>query len=647
MSPRADFVAPSAYRVLGSPVHRVTYDSAFRYCCQLARAGRPASVSACNTHIVTLARMERSFHDVMQGFDLVVPDGYPLIWRMNMMGAGLADRVYGPYLMQYILRRTPAPWGHFFFGGTEACLERLCAAARALNPDIDIRGTFSPPFRVWTEEDESAFASTIAQSGANFIWVALGGERQERWIQKNLHRHKEGVFFAVGDAFELLSGSRPFAPAWMQRRGLTWLYRLVQEPTRLWKRYFRFNSRFLYYSARDALLGTPNWLRAAPQPVRKPRIAFLGSRGVPARYSGFEVVVEELGRCLAERGYPVTVYNRFPRYASKEKYFRGMRVVVLPTIPTKSLDTIVHTALSALHALIRRYDIIYLCGVGNAVIGGLLRAAGMRVVINVDGADFRRSKWGSFARVWLLIGERLAEASSDVVIADNRQIVERYRREYGIEPLYLNYGVVRRPRVDPTEELQRWGLERGGFILFVSRLTPENNAELLLRAYSAYRGPLKLVICGSSDYESSHLRHLRSLADRRVIFTGARYGDAYVALSRSARFFVLPSRIEATRLVLLDQMIMGSAILYHDCPATREVIDDAGEPFGGPDPVADLACKMELLSDDPDRCLRLGHLARERAENNFSWEAVTDRYEEIFAQIFRPAGSVKPEQEGV
>jgi exopolysaccharide biosynthesis WecB/TagA/CpsF family protein len=616
-------------------VHRVTYESAFRYCCLLARSGRPASVSACNTHIVTLARMEYSFHEVMQAFDLVVPDGYPLIWRMNSMGASLQDRVYGPYLMRYILQRTPAPWGHFFFGGTESCLERLCAAARALNPDIDIRGTLSPPFRVWTEEAEAGFAATIRESGANFVWVALGGERQERWIQKNLHRHEQGVFFAVGDAFELLAGSRAFAPKWMQSRGLTWLYRLMQEPSRLWKRYFSFNSRFLYYNARDALLGPPKWLSATPPPCRKPRIAFLGSRGVPARYSGFEVVVEELGRCLAERGYPVTVYNRFPRYASKEKFFRGMRVIVLPTIPTKSLDTIVHTALSALHAIVRRYDIIYLCGVGNAVIGSLLRAAGMRVVINVDGADFRRSKWGSFARVWLLMGERLAEASSDVVIADNRQIVDRYRREYGVEPLFLSYGVVPRPHVEPTEELSRWGLERGGFILFVSRLTPENDAGLLLRAFSTYRGPLKLVICGSADYESAHMRALRKLADERVIFTGARYGDAYVALSRSARLFVLPSTIEATRLVLLDQMIMGSAILYHDCPATREVIGDAGEPFGGENPAADLAGKLEILGADVERCARLGHLAQERAEKNFSWEAVTDRYEEIFGEIFQ------------
>jgi len=623
----------TSHPILGTPVHCVDYQRALDEVIRLARNPRPASVSACNTHLIALARWKQPFQETMRRFDLVVPDGYPLVWKLNRRGAHLRDRVYGPYLMRYTLEHTPAPWRHFFFGGTPECLDRLVRSAQQIQPDIHIVGTLSPPFRAWEEQDEELFAAEIQKSGADFIWVALGGERQENWIIRNLHRHPRGVFFAVGDAFELLAGGRSFAPPWMQKRGLTWLYRLWQEPRRLWARYLKFNSLFVYYSVRDALLGTPGGGEAAPSSTRHPRIAFLGSRGVPARYSGFEVVVENLGSRLAARGYEVTVYNRFPRFHSPSKTYKGMRIITLPTIPTKSLDTITHTAISALHALSQKYDIIYLCGVGNALIGGFLRFCGLKVVINVDGADFRRAKWGSLARVWLRTSERWATRSADRIIADNREIVLRYRREYGTAPIYLSYGAIIRQHRVRCGELARWNLQPQGYLLFVSRLTPENQCDLLLEAYARYSGPLKLVICGGANYEHTHYRHLKKLADDRVIFTGARYGDGYLELSQNARFFVMPATIEATRLVLLDQMGMGSAILYQDCAATREVVGDAGETFDSSRAVDSLAEKIAALAGNDERCAELRRLSLARAQSTFDWTLVVDEYERLFEEL--------------
>ncbi len=636
--------APPSHKVLGTAVDCVTYESALARITSLAGARRPTAVSACNTHLVALARSDFQFHAVMERFDLIAPDGYPLIWRLNAQGAGLKDRVYGPYLMRYTLQHTPAPWRHFFFGGTPECLDRLVGVAKTLQPDIQIAGTLSPPFRTWTENDEAQFARTIRESEADFIWVALGGERQEKWIVRNLHRHCKGVFFAIGDAFELLAGNRPFAPAWMQRFGLTWAYRLAQEPGRLWARYLKFNSLFLYYTVRDRLLGTPRRYADPSLTTSRPHVAFLGSRGVPARYSGFEVVVENLGSRLAERGYPVTVYNRYPRYDLPTKVFKGMRVVLLPTIPTKSLDTISHTALSALHALTKRYDVIYLCGVGNAIIGGFLRLLGYKVIINVDGADFNRAKWGSMARNWLRISERWAMKIGHKVIADNSEIVSRYEREYGLSPLHLSYGAILREEKVDCGELAKWNLAPRSYILFVSRLTPENQADLLLRAFATYQGPLKLVICGGANYEQAHYRMLQTLADDRVIFTGPRYGDSYLELSQNAAFYVMPADIEATRLVLLDQLGMGAAILYHDCAATREVVADAAEPFRTEEPEKSLAEKITYLAENPARCEELRRLALQRAKDTFHWDLVVDRYEQLFEEIGVPVGKVKGEK---
>jgi glycosyltransferase involved in cell wall biosynthesis len=464
--------------------------------------------------------------------------------------------------------------------------------------------------------------------------VALGGERQERWIIENLRRHRHGVFFAVGDAFALLAGERSFAPVWMQRLGITWAYRLWQEPRRLWRRYARFNSFFLWYTIRDALLGTP---RPEQVPAAS-SVAFLGSRGVPARYSGFEVVVEQLGQRLAARGHEVTVYNRLPHFEAPQPVWEGMHIIGLPTIPTKSLDTIVHTTLSMLHAVWKKYDIIYLCGVGNAILAPLARAAGMKVIINVDGADYSRKKWRGFARTWLQRSEGWAVRWADAIIADNATIADRYERDYGRRPEHLSYGLTVRDEPVHCGELERWKLRPEGYFLYVSRLTPENEASLLLEAYRRVPDPLPLVIVGADPYERAYRRHLEALATERVIFTGLRFADAYLELSQNARAFIMPATIEATRLVLLDQLGMGKAIIYHDCPATREVLGDAGIPFGPANPVEDLAAKLTEAALNPEECAAAGQRARQRAEL-FRWENVVQSYEDIFARILSTPAS--------
>jgi N-acetylglucosaminyldiphosphoundecaprenol N-acetyl-beta-D-mannosaminyltransferase len=621
--------APRKIEILGTPVAVVDYDSAIGESVRLAGCGCPAAVSASNTHIISLARQKPDFRRVMGGFDLVLPDGMPLLWSLNAKGGGLRDRVYGPYFMEKMVRATPRPWRHFLFGGTEETLRELEGHLREIQPDIEISGTLSPPFRPWTEEDEKFFAETIAAGKADFIWVALGGERQERWIMENLRRHQHGVFFAVGDAFALLAGQRGFAPSWMQRFGITWIYRLWQEPRRLWRRYARFNTLFLWYTLRDALLGTPDGRR---ERGKLPSIAFLGSRGVPARYSGFEVVVQELGKRLAAQGHDVTVYNRLPQFGPPQPVWEGMKIIGLPTIPTKSLDTIVHTTLSMFDAMRRKFDIIYLCGVGNAILGRLARAAGMKVIINVDGADFRRKKWRGFARSWLQKSERWAIDSADCIIADSATIADRYERNYGVRPEHLSYGLTVRDEPVRCGELERWNLRPDGYFLYVSRLTPENEASMLLEAYRTISDPLPLVIVGDDPYEHAYKRELRALATDKVIFTGLRFADAYVELSQNARSFVMPATIEATRLVLLDQIGMGKAIIYHDCAATREVLGDAGIPFGPEEPVRSLAAKLAWAKDHPAECAAAGRRARERAET-FRWETVLARYENIFQRV--------------
>lgn len=619
-------------QILNSEIACATYDSALCMVCGLARDNRPAAVSASNTHILSAARHDPSFGEVLHQFDLVLPDGMPLVWTMNLAGAKLRDRVYGPYFMRHVIQNTPRPWKHFFFGGTPETLSELSDAARVLQPDIEIVGSFSPPFARWTEEDQEEFAQRIAKNDPDFIWVALGGERQERWIVENQHRFKRGVFFAVGDAFELLAGHRAFAPRWMQRTALTWLYRLWQEPSRLWKRYLKYNFLYLTYLGIDGLHG-----RAIRRTANSPlRIVFFGSRGVPARYSGFETVVEELGARLAGRGHSVTVYNRPYYYPDRPRHYRGMRLVYIPTIMRKSFETILHTVLSFLHAFVHRYDLIYLCGVGNAPLAWIGRLRSWKMIINTDGIDYRRRKWGRFARWWLRQSERMAVLFANRVVVDNREVEKHYERRHHFTPVCIPYGA---PAPEDSEDeslFAQFQVKPHEYILYVSRLTPENDAALLLEAYRQLKNKLPLIVVGPVGYETNYKRELDRLASPGVIFAGPIYGEGYRTLSRHCRFFVLPSAIEATRLVLLDQMGFGNAVIYRDVPATREVIGEAGEPFEPTNMVGSLREKMAELIANPEKCRELGRRALERANKLFNWESVTDRYERLFYEVCLP-----------
>jgi exopolysaccharide biosynthesis WecB/TagA/CpsF family protein len=582
-----------------------------------------------NTHIVAWRAHDPAFERLTNCMDYFIPDGMPLIWGLNAQGAGLKDRVYGPTFMRECLRSSPAFARHYFLGGSEVCLQELLKNVRALNPNLTIAGARNGYFK---PEETSEVLENMRSARPDLIWVGLGTPKQQEFIAAHKKAVGRGIWLAVGFAFDVNAGTKVDAPQWMQRLGITWLYRVLQEPRRLLPRYIKFNSLFLYYTLLDRVLGITPKPSDGPRPG-KTRIAFLGCRGVPARYSGFETLVEELGARLAERGHAVTVYNRAHLYPDRPREVRGMKVAYLPSLRTKSTETITHTLLAVIHAAVRKFDVVYLCGVGNSILAGILKLAGSRVIVNVDGDDFRRQKWHPLARAWLKWSELWATKLSDVVIADNQTVVERYRRDYGFEATYLSYGTPEKPKEVGKGALEMFGLKAREYVLYVGRLTPENLVDLLVRAYGEVKADWPCVVVGPAGYEVDYGIKLHRLAGPRVKLVGPMYGKGYEELSANCGIFVLPGVVEATRLVLLDQMGFGSAIVYHDCPATREVIGEAGLAFGGVDPEKDLAEKLSGLIESSGERERLRKAARERAEKNYNWEKVTDRYEEILKEL--------------
>ncbi len=371
------------------------------------------------------------------------------------------------------------------------------------------------------------------------------------------------------------------------------------------------------------------------------KIAILGTRGIPASYSGFETAVEQLASRLTDRGHEVTVYCRPHVVDSSLREYKGARLVHLRTVQNKYLDTFVHTFLSALHAARgTKPDVALFFIAGNSPLCLIMRRAAIPSVINVDGLDSDRRKWPAFAKAYLRFAESTAPRWADAAITDSHAVAEVFERRYGERIGVVPYGVSD-PGYEGTETLERLGLEPRKYILFVGRLEPENNPHLLVEAFSridaAQARGMKLVIVGGAPYADEYIRQVWRSADPRVVFPGYVFGRGYWELQRHAYLFCAPTEVGGTHPVILEAMAAGNCVLVNDHRPNAETVGDAGIYFSGAAGVGDLAAQLQRLLAEPDTVAHYRELAVQRAEQ-YSWEAVTDQYEQLLASVARARG---------
>jgi glycosyltransferase involved in cell wall biosynthesis len=353
------------------------------------------------------------------------------------------------------------------------------------------------------------------------------------------------------------------------------------------------------------------------------RIAILGIRGVPANYGGFETFAEQLGWRLVQRGHDVTVYGRDRSVPRGTREYLGMRVVRLPAPRSKYLETVVHSLFAALHALTARYDVIYVCNSANVPAVVVLRLFGRRVVLNVDGLEWRRGKWSPVGKAYYRTCAWVAAHLPVHVVTDARVIQQYYLDAYGRATDYFPYGTDLEP-VPDDGTLARVGLEAGRYVLYVSRLEPENNAHVVIDAYARVTSDLPLAIVGDAPYAGEYIARLRAGGDPRVRFLGAIYGDGYRVLRSHASAYVQATEVGGTHPALVEAMGFGNTILANDVPEHRETLGDAGRYYRG---FEELACALQEVLDDPVEARELGRRAHERAAAVYSWDAITDSYE--------------------
>jgi glycosyltransferase involved in cell wall biosynthesis len=372
------------------------------------------------------------------------------------------------------------------------------------------------------------------------------------------------------------------------------------------------------------------------------RIAIAGTRGIPAAYGGFETLAWELGTRLAARGHEVTVYCRRGRTDESIPVPPGIRRRFLPYLPGKYLETVSHTGLSAFDSLVRDYDAMWLGNAANAIFAGLPRVRGTVVALNVDGIERQRKKWGLAGRLWYALGERLALVFPSVIVSDAEVIRAYYRERYRRDSVVIAYGAPILDR-DPPPDLARHGLpgvRPGRYFLYVSRLEPENQADLVIRAYRDVPGDVPLLIVGDAPYAEAYKASLRRLAaaDPRVRLTGAIYGDGYRDLQRGALAYIQATSVGGTHPALIEAMGAGNLVLAYGTPENTEVLSGTGLLFHD---TPTLTAKLAEVVAEPhgQRFDALRAAARERAQAAYSWDAVTTAYEQLFARLIPDDGA--------
>ena len=361
------------------------------------------------------------------------------------------------------------------------------------------------------------------------------------------------------------------------------------------------------------------------------KLAILGTRGIPANYGGFETFAEELSVRLATRGHDVTVYGRSNNIRFPGTVYRGVKLVVLPTIGTKHLDTVFHTFISVFHAIFRRFDAVLICNAANAAFAAVPRLTGTPVALNVDGIERKRRKWGIAGRTYYQVSEYLATWIPNVIITDAAVIREYYMERYGASSRMIAYGADC-SRATTTEVQQKLGMNPRQYVLYVSRLEPENNAHLVINAFERVRTNMPLLIVGDAPYAQEYIARLRATSDKRVQFPGAIYGKGYRELQSHAYVYIHATEVGGTHPALIEAMGAGNCVLVYDTPENREVVGDCGLFFSD---VPTLTSLLQTLIESPELVQGYRDKAQARAQALYSWDAITHEYEELFRQLCR------------
>ena len=617
-------------------------------------------ICVSNVHTTVMAYRDKAYRRVQNSAAMALPDGQPLSIVSRKRGFPQAKRVPGPDLMPAILDLSQKTgYRHYFYGSTEATLAALETALRRRYPKLQIAGMYSPPFRELTEQEDEEIIRRINESGADFVWVALGAPKQEWWMYE--HRHKiNALMLGVGAAFDFTAGTTKRSPRWMQKLCMEWVYRILQDPKRMLPRYLNTNFAFLYYVYREGrTLRQGSDLRQEKVLRKKSkkgmRIAMIGHKRIPSREGGVEVVVDELSVRMAAKGHRVDAYNRYGHHVSGKKYdqeygwkgrkyYKGIRVYIVPTFRRSSLNAIVYTFFATIMALFHPYDVIHYHAEGPCAMLWLPHFLKRKIVVTIHGLDWQRAKWGNFASYVIKFGERMAAKYADEVIVLSDNVRQYFMDTYQRQVTYIPNGISR-PALQGCSIIgEKYGLARDGYFLFLARIVPEKGLHYLIEAFYELDTDKKLVIAGGSSQAFGYMEQIHQMAakDERILMTDFVQGQVLEELYANAYAFVLPSDVEGMAMTLLEAMSYGTCCLVSDIRENTEVVEDRAFTFRKGN-VQDLRRQLAYLLEHPGEVRQKGAESADFICGKYDWDDVTEQTLALYERAAKRSGTDKGE----
>ena len=358
------------------------------------------------------------------------------------------------------------------------------------------------------------------------------------------------------------------------------------------------------------------------------RIAMIGHKRIPGREGGIEVVVEELSTRMESLGNEVTVYNRKSKFVEPKKKYKNVRLITIPTIEKKATDAVVYAFLASIHALFQHYDVIHYHGIGPSFFLIIPHIFGIRTIVTVHGLNYKTPKWMGFGAKFMRWGELITAKYADEIIVLSKEQKTYFKTRYNREAIYIPNGVTIQDIIPPNIIQKKYGLNKNGYILFLSRLVPGKGVEYLVRAYKRISSELPLIIAGDAPFVSDFVSEIKweAKSDKRIRFIGFVEGQELQELYSNARLFVFPSEAEGMPMCLLEALSYNTPCLVSDIPENMEVGGRYVTSFKSMD-INDLENKLEMILLNP--CENRADF-REYVKNNYDWNTVVRKTLKVY-----------------
>ena len=362
------------------------------------------------------------------------------------------------------------------------------------------------------------------------------------------------------------------------------------------------------------------------------KIAMIGHKRIPSREGGVEIVVSELSKRMVKRGHTVVAYNRKSEHIAGKEHeiakdldlWEGVKLKWIPTPNSSKLNAIVYSFLSTIDAVFHNYDIIHFHAEGPASMVILAKLFGKRSVVTIHGLDWQRSKWGGFATEFLKFGEKTAAKYADEIIVLSQNVKDYFKKTYNRETVFIPNGISPAEPCSPDIIVDKYGIEKDGYILFLGRLVPEKGIHYLIEAYNQIDTKKKLVIAGGSSHTSEYESKLKDMAksNSNIIFTGFVEGKELEELYSNAYVYCLPSDLEGMPISLLEAMSYGNCCLTSNICECTEVCENNAEYFEKSN-VDSLAQKLSILCNDPEIVKQYKQISSSFILKKYNWDKIT------------------------